>query len=153
MSNKMYYKRTPFLKGFVYLTIDLTWFILAILLYTKGNSEYIQAIQYETAEWGVGVIEDISAVTAGKDCPPDFSMVSGYFSGTDNYCPTFTIFGGPDYIKGTCSGKYDFTTVAGFQPARLRFFDGVSFCIRRNQGLNYHALSLLRSTDQAMNCP
>jgi hypothetical protein len=153
MSNERYYKRTPFLKGFVYLTIDLTWFVLAILLYTKGNSEYIQVIQYETAEWGVGAIEDISAVTSGKVCPPDFTMVSGYFSGTENYCPTFTIFGGPDYKKGTCPGKYDFSTIAGFKPAPLRYFDGVSFCIKRNQGLNYHTLSLLRSIDQAMACP
>lgn len=65
MSSENYYKRTPFLKAFVYLTIDMTWFVLAILLYKNGNSQYIQTIQYETAEWSVGAVEDISAVTAG----------------------------------------------------------------------------------------
>ncbi len=80
-------------------------------------------------------------------------MVSGYFSGTETYCPSLAIFGGSDYSKGSCSGKYDFSTVVGFKPAQLRYFDGVSFCIKRNQELNYHTLSLLRSADQTMTCP
>ena len=80
-------------------------------------------------------------------------MISGYFSGTEMYCPRWTIFGGADYTKGKCSDKYDFSTVVGFKPAPLKNFDGVSFCIKRNQGLNYHTLSLLRSTDKAMSCP
>jgi hypothetical protein len=65
MSSDDYYKGTPFLKALVYLTFDVTWFVLAILLYRKGSYQYIQAIQFETAEWSLGVIEDISAVTAG----------------------------------------------------------------------------------------
>ena len=87
-------------------------------------------------------------------------MVTGTFPGTNTYCPasnvrpTKPIPGVNNNFKlGSCSSKDKGRfTVQGMSPAKLTSFDGMSFCVKRNPDLTYHAVSKLRSAKGDSDC-
>ena len=117
-------------------------------------------IEHETAEWSRGPIIDFAAVSEPR-CPDGFEMVNGTFSGTKTYCLSSQSnfyskpWIGDGFTMGSCSKKkkgYSGYTVYGIDPIKLNQFDSNYFCVKRDNTLNYHELSKLRSGRSIMSC-
>ena len=76
-----FYTALPLLKCLCFLTFNLAWLVIGCVLYTGGTSQYSMVVEHETGEWSRGAIVDFAAVSEPQ-CPKDFEMVSGTFSGT-----------------------------------------------------------------------
>ena len=130
----------PYLKTLCLLTMGVAWLVLSILLYLDGTSQYGMVIEHETGEWSKGVIVDFEAKQS-EICSTGFELVTGMFSGTENYCPSLF---GKGYTKGKCSSKKKGTKY-GIEPKALKQFDGNYFCVKRDPQRNYHVLSKMRT--------
>ena len=72
-------------------------------------------------------------------------MSTGMFSGTKTHCPDyFKPLWGAGYSLGTCRSKSKKITTNGVGPTVVKQFDGMYFCVKRNQEMNYHELVKLR---------
>ena len=106
-------------------------------------------IEHETGEWSRGPIVDFAAVSEPQ-CPKDYEMVSGTFSGTKKFCLTSTNSDG--FFVGTCGRRSRGSSTAAITPVKLSQFDSNYFCVKRNNDLNYHELAKLRSGRTIVNC-
>ena len=147
----------PFFKCLCFLTFNLAWLVIGCVLYSAGTSQYSNVIEHETGEWSRGPIVDFVAVSEPQ-CPKDYEMVSGIFSGTKSYClsSSSAFFSKPwigdGFTLGACSKKRKGNTVYGISPVKLNQFDRNYFCVKRKNDLNYHELAKLRSGRTIVNC-
>jgi len=75
----------PLFKCVCFLTFNLAWLVIGCVLYGAGTSQYSKVIEHETGEWSQSPIVDFLAVSDSQ-CPSDYEMVTGTFSGTKTYC-------------------------------------------------------------------
>ena len=69
----------------LFLTFNLAYLVIGILLSSGSTNTYGPVVENETNEWSKPPIIDIIAVNT-TTCPFEYEMVSGTFFGTKNYC-------------------------------------------------------------------
>ncbi len=94
-----FFEAYPFFKLGFFLTFNMVYFVIGIMLQWGGSSEYGSVILRETSEWNKGVLTDVQSIQTGP-CPDDYTMIKGVFSGTKSYCGS-----GRSYTVGSCSKK------------------------------------------------
>ena len=82
-------------------------------------------------------------------------MVTGMFSGTKTHCSSKNEpdFGdGDGYKLGSCSDKRKKITTYGLKSSIVKKFDGMYFCVKRDQEMTYHEVVRFRSIKGDSEC-
>ena len=75
----------PLFKCLLFLTFNLGFFVIGIVIWRRGTGNYGNVISYETSEWGTGPVMDVIAVT-DLPCPDGYDHELMSFWGTETYC-------------------------------------------------------------------
>ena len=81
----------------LFLTFNLAYLVIGILLSGGSSRHYGIILANETNEWSKSPVIDLIAINT-TTCPEEYEIVSGIFFGTKNYCKNKT--GG--YTVGSC---------------------------------------------------
>lgn len=137
----------PFIKCCCFLTFNVAWLVIGIVLWKGGTSQYGQVIENESLEWNKGAIVDLQTAYSST-CPSGYISLSGIFPGTKTYCSKSS-FLTSTYTLGSCGKKSKGYTVYGMSSYTLREFDNQYFCVKVDKELNYHKLAGMRTKDAA----
>ena len=71
-------------------TLQVGFFVCAILLYGGTSANYGQIVSFETEQWSKGAVVDIIALPANQsfqsNCPSDYELVTVSFPGVRKTC-------------------------------------------------------------------
>ena len=81
----------------LFLTFNLAYLVIGILLSGGSSRHYGIILANETNEWSKSPVIDLIAINT-TTCPEEYEIVSGIFFGTKYYCKNKT--GG--YTVGSC---------------------------------------------------
>ena len=68
-----------------FLTFNLAFLVIGIVMYSSDSVNYGEVIWMETRQWDKGAIVDLLS-TQDSSCPSGYEAVMGTFPGTSDYC-------------------------------------------------------------------